>query len=349
MSFQRPTLTQLITRAQDDINGKLPGADSRLRRNVLDVLARVHAGAMNGLYGMIDDRARFLPDPKYPDTVTGWASRLGIVRKAAIAATGAVTLAGTNGAVAPAGSILVRADGVRFATMALATIAGGTASVAVTCEDGGAAGAMAAGQTLTFQSPASGVQAVATVAVGGIIGGSDEETIEQLNDRVWERLRNQPAGGKSGDYVRWAKEIAGVTRAWPYPNWNGLGTVKLLFVMDGREDIIPDPGTVALVAAKIAEERPVTAEVTVEAPIAQPLNFTIALTPDTAATRASVEAELRDLIARDAIPGGTVLVSRMRESISIAPGELDHVLTSPTTNQTADAGKILTFGAIAWA
>ncbi|WP_303763548.1 baseplate J/gp47 family protein [Sphingobium yanoikuyae] len=348
MSFERPTLTQLIARAQDDINAKLPGADSRIRRNVLNVLARVHAGAMNGAYGMIDYRARFLPDPKYPDTVTGWASRLGIIRKAAVAASGTVALAGSNGATAPAGSILVRADGTRYATTALATIAGGVANVVVTCEDGGAAGAMSAGQTLTFQSPASGVQAVATVAAGGIVGGSDEETIDQLNERVAERLRDQPAGGKRSDYVRWAKEIAGVTRAWPYPNWNGLGTVKLLFVMDGRDDIIPDAGTVALVAAKIEEERPVTAQVTVAAPIADPRDFTINVTPDTAAVRAAVAAELRDLIAREAEPGGTILISHVREAISIAAGETDHVLVSPTSNMTADAGEIITMGTITW-
>lgn len=348
MTFVRPTLTQLIGRAQDDINGKLPGADSRIRRNVLNVLARVHAGAMHGAYGMIDYHARFLPDPEYPDTVIGWASKLGITRKAAVAATGFVTLTGTNGATAPAGSILTRVDGVRYATTALATIAGGVAAVAVTCEDGGAAGAMATGQALTFQSPATGVQAVAVVAAPGIVGGEDEETIAQLYDRVAARMRDLPAGGKRSDYVRWAKEMTGVTRAWVYPNWDGLGTVKLLFVIDGRADIIPDTGEVALVAAKIEEERPVTADVTVEAPVADPLDFTITVTPDNSAVRAAVEAELRDLIAREAEPGGTLLISRIREAISIAAGESDHVLTSPTTNQTAAAGAIFTMGAITW-
>jgi len=65
--------------------------------------------------------------------------------------------------------------------------------------------------------------------------------------------------------------------------------------------------------------------------------------------QAAVEASLRDLIAREAEPGGTLLISRIREAISIAAGESDHVLTSPTTNQTAAAGEIFTMGAIAWA
>ena len=348
MSFERPTLSQLIERAQADINAKLPGADSRIRRNVLNVLARVHAGAMNGAYAMIDYRARFLPDPRYPDTVTEWASKLGITRKAAVAASGTVALTGTNGVSVPAGTILVRVDGVRYATSAAATIAANVANVAVICEDGGAAGAMEAGQTLTFQSPVAGIQAIVTVIAPGIIGGEDEETIAQLYDRVSAQLRDKPAGGKRSDYIKWAKEVTGVTRAWVDANWNGLGTVKLLFVMDGRADIIPSVGEVALVAAKIEEERPVTAAVTVLAPVPSPLPFDIDITPDTPAVRAAVEAELRDLIAREAEPGGTLLISHIREACSIAAGETDHVLNSPTTNQTAAAGTIFTMGSITW-
>lgn len=348
MSFQRPTLTQLIARAQADINARLPGADSRIRRNALNVLSRVHAGAMNGAYAMIDYRAHFLPDPLYPDTVTGWASRLGITRKAAVAAAGTVTMAGSNSVSAPAGTLLIRADGVRYATSDIAVIEAGTATVAVTCEDGGAAGAMEAGQTLTFQSPIAGIQAVVTVAAPGIAGGEDEETIAQLYERVAAEMRDKPAGGKRADYERWAKEVAGVTRAWASGNWDGLGTVRVLFVMDGLSDIIPDAGAIALVAAKIEEERPVTAQVTVAAPVADPLDFDIDLTPDTPAVRAAVNAELRDLIAREAEPGGTLLISHVGEAISIAAGETDHVLNSPTANQTAADGAIITMGTITW-
>ena len=48
MSFTRPTLTELIGRSQDDIDARLPGADSRLRRSAVGVLATVHAGAVHG-------------------------------------------------------------------------------------------------------------------------------------------------------------------------------------------------------------------------------------------------------------------------------------------------------------
>lgn len=348
MSFARPTLSQIIGRIQDDFTARLPGADSRLRRNVLDVKARAYAGAVHGAYGMLDDIAKFLPDVADAERLARWAAIFGLSRKAAEAASGTVTLTGTGTPTAPIGTVLVRADGARYLLTADATISGGTAAAAVEAEDAGGASAMVDGQQLTFLSPVAGIQAVATVAAGGISGGADEESDDALRVRLLARMRQPVRGGAASDYVAWATEVAEVTRAWVYANWDGLGTVKLLFVMDGREDIIPGSGDVAAVQAHIDALRPVTAEVTVAAPVADPLDFTIALTPDTTAVRDAVTAELRDLLAREAEPGGTILISHVREAISIAAGETDHVLTAPSANATADAGEIITMGAITW-
>jgi uncharacterized phage protein gp47/JayE len=45
---------------------------------------------------------------------------------------------------------------------------------------------------------------------------------------------------------------------------------------------------------------------------------------------------------------GTLLISRMREAISIAAGEFDHVLISPTANVSVTAGNIITMGTVTW-
>jgi hypothetical protein len=192
--------------------------------------------------------------------------------------------------------------------------------------------------------PRKGAEAI-MLAVGGL---RSHGLVISVADRRY-RLRNPVRGGAASDYVSWALEVAEVTRAWVYENWNGLGTVKVLFVMDGRPDIIPTGDDVTLVAAHIAPLRPVCADVTVAAPIATPLDLTIHLVPDTTATRAAVSAELADLIAREAEPGGTILLSHIREAISLAAGETDHTLTVPSGNVTAAAGHISTFGTITWA
>lgn len=349
MPFNRPTLTELLDRARDDLDGRLPGADSRLRRSALGYLARTHAGALHGAYGHLDYAARqLMPDTADGEHLARWASIWAVERKAAAAAAGSATLSGLNGSEVDAGAVLQRGDGVEYVTTADATIVGGAATVPIEAVAAGVAGEALAGVALVFVSPSAGVSAQALVAVGGVVGGLDQESDEALRVRLLDRIRSQPKGGALNDYRRWALEVPEVTRAWVYPAMNGLGTVGVAFVMDGREDIIPEPADVDAVEAYIADRRPVTADVEVFAPTPDPLALTIDLTPDTAEVRAAIAAALQDLLAREAEPGGTILISHIREAISGAAGETDHVLTVPSANFASAAGEIAVLGAITW-
>ena len=70
------------------------------------------------------------------------------------------------------------------------------------------------------------------MAAGGLAAGSDAETDESLRARVLRRIQKPPQGGAGYDYVAWALEVPGVTRAWVYPAEMGLGTVTVRFVRD---------------------------------------------------------------------------------------------------------------------
>jgi len=349
MPFARPTLSELIERNKDDLDARLPGADSRLRRSVLGVLATMHAGGLHGLYGLLDHIARqVMPDTAEAEHLQRWATIWGVSRKPATKAAGTVQATGTNGSIIPVGRLLIRGDQVEFITTAEATIAGGVAALEVEAVNAGAAGATAAGSKLQFVSPVAGVNAITTVDGDGLTGGADEESDASLRGRVLARIRRAPSGGSRADYERWALEVPGVTRAWIYPGWGGAGTVGVTFVMDGRADIIPLPADVDAVEAHLEAERPVTAHLTVFAPTPVALNPEIQLTPNTAPVRAAVEAELRDLLLREAEPGGIVLLSRLNEAISIAAGETDHVLITPAANVALAANEIAVLGAITW-
>lgn len=349
MPFARATLSQLITRANDDFDARLPGADSRLRRNVLDVLARTHAGGMHGLYGYLDHIAlQSLPDTATGEVLLRWATVFDVEPKVAEPSVGLASLTGVNGSVVAAGAVLQRLDGVEYVTTADATIAAGVASAAIEAVVPGQAGNASAGVSLAFASPVAGVASAAVVGLGGLTGGADAEAEDALRVRLLERLREPPHGGNAADYVRWAKQVPGVTRAWVYPLLNGLGTVGVTFVMDGRAVIIPLAGDVAAVDAWIAPLRPVTADVDVFAPTPIALNLTIDLTPDTAEGRLAVQAELQDLLARDAQPGGTILLSRIREAVSVAAGETNNIVSVPSADVTHTAGQLAVLGVITW-
>lgn len=349
--FSRPSLQNLIDRAQGDIEASLPGTDASLRRSNLNVLAGLIAGVSHGLHGHMAWLAdQVIPDTAEVEYLDRWATLwLDQPRKAAAAAIGNVTFTGTSGTLIPSGTSLIRADGVEYTTNADATLSGGTVTAAVTAVEAGAAGNAIAGVAVTLTTPIAGVTSAATVASGGLAGGSDTESDDDLRVRLLARIKEAPHGGASGDYVNWALEVAGVTRAWVYPQELGIGTVTVRFVRDDDVSIIPDAGEVTAVQTYIDALRPVTAQLTVVAPIAVALDFTIAVTPNTTAVKAAVEAELTDLLRREAEPGGTILLSHIREAISIAAGETNYTMTAPAADVTHTTGQMATMGTITWA
>lgn len=350
MAFSRPTLTDLITRIEADYVSRLTGGGSLLRRAAVKVLARVNAGTIHLVYGFLAWIARqVMPDTAEAENLERWATIWGIERILATFTTFDVVFTGTNGTEILAGTELARDDGVLYTTDALGTISSGTATVSCTSREAGATPGMDGGEIIALSSPISGIDSAVTVSGTGINNGEDKELDESLLARLLARIQTPPHGGNENDYVTWAKEVAGVTRAWCYPLYTGAGTVGLTFVRDNDSgSIIPSAGEVTEVQDYIDELRPVTAFLTVFAPTAVPLNFTITGT-FTAAVKLAIQAELEDLILREAEPAGTLLISHIREAISKAQGETDHGLTTPSANVTTTAGQLTTMGTITWA
>jgi uncharacterized phage protein gp47/JayE len=346
--FSRPTLSQLIKRIRDGIFSRL--SFEQLRRSDAEVYGKELAGASHELHGHL----QFISQNVIYDTATSeyldrWAGIwLSTPRIAATPAAGNVTFTGDNGTLIIASSVLVSTTGIEYSTDADATIASGTALAAVTALSSGNNTNLAAGEYLSLVTPVTGVTSTAIVDSNGITGGTDQEDDNKLRARLLARIQQPPHGGADYDYVNWALEVAGVTRAWVYPMELGLGTVTVRFVRDNDASIIPDAGEVAAVYDYIEARRPVTADLTVLAPVAVPLNFSIAVTPNTAAVKAAVETELRDLLLREAEPAGTILLSHIREAISLAAGESNYTMTSPNADVTNTTGSMTTFGAITW-
>lgn len=351
MPFARPTLTEIIDRVIADISSRITGVESAvLRRSLLGILGRAEAGAVHLLYGYIDWVARqAIPDTAEAECLERWARIWNITRNAATFSTGSVTFTGTNGTLIPDGTIVQRQDGVQYATQGDVTITSGTATAAVLAVEAGATGDLAAGTSVFLLQPIAGVQSTATVAAGGINGGTDVESDERLLARLLKRIQEPPQGGSASDYEQWALAVPGVTRVWVSPLEMGAGTVTVRFVTDDDPGgIIPDAGKVDEVQEYIDLVRPVTATVFVVAPVADPLNMTIKISPNTAAVQAAVQAELQDLITRDAEPGGTILISRLREAVSIAAGEENNQIVTPTADVTHATGHMAVLGTITW-
>lgn len=349
MPFDRPKLQILIDRAKADMSANITDGQSFLRRALLDIIAKVQAGLMHGLYGLL----AWLLKQLFPDTAEGsflerWASIWKIIRVLATKAIGLATFTGTDGAIIPAGTVLRRSDNVEYTTDAEATITAGQVEVAITASQAGTAGNADADTPLSLASPITGVQSQATSSA--ITGGAKVESDASLLARLLTRIRQAPHGGASFDYLEWAKQASSaVTNVWVYPKEMGLGTVTVRFMTYGAtEDGIPDAATVAKVLTHVEENHPVIGDSFVVAPVSAPLNPEINITPNTTEVKAAIQAELKALIQREAKPGGTILLSHLREAVSVATGENDNQIVLPTANIEHATGRIATLGEITW-
>jgi uncharacterized phage protein gp47/JayE len=334
MPYQVPSLSRLIERTESDFSSRLMDGHTLSRRSTLGVLARVHAGGTHMLYGYLGWIAQqIFVDTAEADYLARHARIWNIRRKPAVAAAGVVVCNGTDGAVVPARTELRRADGMLFRSLVDATLQAGTATVQVEALQAGAAGNTSAGQTLSLVSPLAGVQSALEVAAGGIVNGIDAEGDDSLRARLLQRIQEPPHGGAEHDYARWAREVPGITRAFVYPRRMGAGTVGVAVVSDeSPSGPVPSSALVAEVQAHIEAQRPVTAELFVFAPQPLAVNITVHIAPDTEAVRQAVQAELRDLFIRESKPGAVIYLSHLREAVSVAAGEHDHVLLNPAAN-----------------
>lgn len=349
MAFTRPTLAELAERIEQDLVSRLPLTGGVLRRSMVKVLGKVMAGAAHMLHGHLDFLSeQILADRAEGEYLVRLASMFGIERLEPTYAQGELELTGTNGTVIPIGTVFVRSDGALYTSDAEVTIAGGVAAVDVTAETADENSNTDAGVVLEFQSPIAGADADATVGTDGLVGGADEEEIEALRVRLIDRMRSPPHGGNEADYEAWSLELAGVTRAWVYPRELGAGSVVVRFMRDNDSGSpIPSGGEVAALQAHLDEVRPVTARVVVMAPVADALNMTIHIVPDTTANRAAVQAELLAKL-REEIPGETTLISQLELAVGGADGIEDFTITVPAGNVAHATGHLAQLGLITW-
>lgn len=352
MAFSRPTLSELVDRIENDFGSRVTGiVGAILRRAVIKILSRVNAGVAHLLHGHLDWLAlQILPDKSDADILVRQASMRGMARTEAVFVRFTASIAGANGTLVPSGSILVNANGDEYTVDSDVTVAGGIGTIAATAAVAGADSTVSPGVVLKFQSPISGITNNSATVVTVTQDGVDLEDVEVFRARFLARLADPPSGGKSSEYIGWAKEVSGVTRAWVSPRGLGPGTMVVRFVRDGDVSIIPDSGEVAAVQAHLDAQAPAHAIVTAVAPAATPLNFTFSsITPNTPEVKTAVEAELADMVFQAADPRGmTLTLSRVRTTIGGTAGVTDYVLTTPSTDMVYTLNQLPTMGTVTW-
>lgn len=375
MPFSRPSLTDLRTQVAQDIASALPGSDPLLRFSNLGIICDVLAGLAHLHYGYLDWTAQQAqPFTATDEYLEAWAALKGVTRIAAARASGTVTFTGTDGTVLPAGTQLVRGDGVKFTTAAEGTVATGTVAVDATADADpqgltGAFGNTDTGSAMTIGTAISGINSTGVVTTA-FTGGADIEGDEALRSRMLLAYQEPSHGGSHSDYIRWARSVAGVTRAWCLPHADGAGTVAVYVMLDaaqaihdgfpqGTDGVATDEtrATVATgdqlaVANAIYPLQPVTALVRVYAPAQNAVAFTISgLSGASTGTKDAVAAAITQVLLDFGQVGAastTVSLSYVQSAVAAVPGTAGFLITVPAGNITSAAGHLPTLGAITW-
>jgi uncharacterized phage protein gp47/JayE len=355
MPWTTPTLKDVRKTTRDYVLTQL-GAKVMIPNSVL----RIISDAMSGLTHLTLLYIDWLSLQLLPDTAeTEWLDRHGEIwlvnadgskgRKAATYAHGNVLFTGLSGAVAPAGMVLTGVS-VQYQTTADAVISatGGTAkAVALTP---GTVGNTPDDDPLGIVVPVVGV--TSATLIGGMGGGVDTETDEQLRERVLRRIQQPPMGGAAYDYEAWALAVPGVTRAWATSEM-GIGTVTVRFMMDdlrADNDGFPLQEDVDAVALYINTKRPVAVkDFFVVAPLKQYITCVIdELVPDNDTMRGEIEVSIKTMLRLYAAPGQTIFAAWKNFAIMSTPGIVSFHMANNEDDVMPSPGHMAVLGSVVY-
>ena len=373
MPYARLALADLQNQVAQDIAANLPGTDPQLRFSNLSIMGKVQANLGYLHLGYLDWIAKqAVPFTASQEFLEGWAALKNVTRNGATVSNGAVTFQGTSGYTIPAGTPLVRGDGVAFVTTAPATVSGSSVVVsasAVADPQGlkGAIGNTALGSVMSLGTSIPGIQSSGVVSTA-FTGGNDLELDASLRNRMLAAFQSVPQGGAQNDYLNWALAVPGVTRAWCNPNGFGSGTVVVYTMFDvanvayggfpqgvsgcasNEPRGITATGDTLTVANAIFPLQPVTALVYSVAAANSAINFTISgIATASAAVKAAISAAISGVFYLFGTPkGGSVSLSLIESAIAAISGTQGFVISTPTGNITTTLGNLPTLGTITY-
>lgn len=220
---------------------------------------------------------------------------VGVNRKSPNSAYGVLHITGLPGTEIPAGFMFAVAavgskPAVEFIAFKGASIGeDGTATVEVIAAVPGIGGNVAADTIKLMSTPIKGITSISNPE--RTTGGTGEEDDDSLRERVMEINEAAEASfvGCDSDYIRWAKEISGVSDAFVVPQWDQEVPNSVKVVVMGADGELANDKTIADVYNhiispddRIKRKAPIGAIVTVAAPEPCDIDYTfvVELAPD---------------------------------------------------------------------
>lgn len=194
----------------------------------------IHATSIGSLAGDVYFNLQLGLDAQMPDTAQGddlkrLARQRGLTLQDAGPSQGFLVLSSVTAApiLIPTGSVLQDQNGLKYSVLIGGPYSNGDLIQIISVSTGVATN-LEAGSVLKWVNPPPFVTSTSVVATGGLTGGVDSETIEQLRARLFERLRNPPKNSNWASLASSAeKATTFVRKAFVYPGVYGAGSAHL--------------------------------------------------------------------------------------------------------------------------
>lgn len=265
------------------------------------------------------------------DELSRWcAQRRGITRRAAVAASGTVTIVTGQGEI-NTGNLFESEGGIQFRATESKTVTEGD-TVAVEAVIPGISGNVAANTVTKMPVTLSGIAVVTNEKA--MTGGYDEETDEALRERYYNDLTIVQNGANANSYAKWALDVSGVGRVKVFPLANGANTVEVCVIgsdmrpaatslVKAVQDYI-DPG----ITGSGAGVAPMGAYCTVTTATAKSINITCVATLmpgySQATVLANIKAKITAYLQSVAFVGTYVSYAKVADAVMDAEGVSDY-------------------------
>lgn len=295
-------------------------------------------------------RRELFPATAGGESLERHAETRGLSRKGALFARGTLTFsrrsAGEEDLLIPQGT-LVSGGGVEFATDAAATLAAGELTVqapASACT-AGAGGNLAANRIDTMVTPVVGISGVQNPAP--FTGGTDEESDEQLRERLFESYRSVSNSTNSAFYYGEVTQHEFVASAAVLPRVRGRGTVDI--AVSGFLEDLPQE-RVQQLQQSLAQKKEINVDVLVKNAVEKRADLSLLLDPmendSFEEVKARCQAALHDYFLSQQV-GESLMCARLLAALCALEGVRNVTLLSPAADVRAAADEIIRPGEIA--
>lgn len=246
------------------------GSELWLRANALAGIV-VHAFANNKVA-----LQQYSPLTAEGDKALELAAQYGVLPRSGAKATGPATARCTGSVIIPDDFLCTAPNGEKFEVTGPETVTT-TGTVTLTAVNAGTAGNLSAGTVLTWDSASIGfLQRTLTIGVGGLTGGTEDDTWEEVRARLLLKLKTSPVGTNWAQIREWALEsTSSVARAFVYPAVRGPGTVDVCII--GEDNAVLSDAVCAEVEAYVAAEASDHADISVTSYLAEAVDVVMAL------------------------------------------------------------------------